>query len=283
MQIPLNRLVAGADVTAWSLPLGLMAALVAVAPLAAHAQTPPNKAIAALAVTVNGEAQPARHAELLLNDHLARGATDTPALRALVREAVINQALMAQAATKAKLDTQPDVRARLALSRQSALAQAWQQQALRGVRITDADLTAEYQRQVQALGTEEVQLSHVLVPDEQQARQVLAQLAGGAAFEALAAEISRDASTRERGGLSDWVHVGRLAPPVAQAVKTLKPGQLASDPVETPSGWQVLRLEAQRTYSPPPIGAVEASLRRTLEQRALQASLQALRDSARVQ
>ncbi|TXI74220.1 MAG: hypothetical protein E6Q49_02230 [Limnohabitans sp.] len=283
MKTPMNCLSAIVTTLAWRRSLSLVTALVAAAPLAAHAQTPPNPASVALAVTVNGEAQPARHAELLLSDLLARGAADTPALRAQVRETVINQTLMAQAAIKGKLDGQPDVRARLALARQTALAQAWQQQALREVRITDADIAAEYQRQVQALGSEEVRLRHVLVADEEQAQQVLAQLAGGASFATLAAEVSRDNTTRERGGLSDWVPVGSLTPSIAQALKGLAPGQLVAKPIQTPSGWQVFKLEEQRPFSPPPMAQVQASLRRALEQRAVQASLQALRQNARVE
>ena len=283
MNTSMNRLATGAAAPTWMLTLGLLAALAATLVVATPAWSQDAAPKTTGAITVNGEAQPARHAELLLNDQLARGASDTPALRAQVRETVINQALMAQAASKAKLDGQPDVRARLALARQSALAQAWQQQVLRGVRITEADLVAEYQRQVQALGSEEVRLRHVLVADEPQARQVLAQLAGGAAFEALAAELSRDNSTRERGGLSDWVPVGSLAPGVAQALKGLAPGQLAPEPIQTPSGWQVLKLEGLRPFSPPPMAMVQGPLRRTLEQRALQAALQVMRDSARVE
>lgn len=283
MNTSLNRFVAALATPAGRLAFGLASGLVAVAPWAAQAQTPVPKSGAELAFVVNGEAQPAQYGEFLLNEQLARGAADTPALRAQVRETLINQALMAQAALKAKLDRQPEVRARLAVARQSALAQAWQQQALQGLRITDADLANEYQRQVQALGLEEVRLRHVLVSDEQQARQVLAQLAGGAAFDALAAEVSRDNSTRGLGGLSDWVAVGRLAPTVAQALKGLTPGQLVLQPVETPSGWQVLKLEGLRPFSPPPMEAVQSSLRRTLELRALQARLDALRGAARVE
>lgn len=283
MNTPKNRLATAAAAPTGTLTLGLLAALAATLVV-----TPPAWSQAAASqttgtITVNGEAQPARYAELLLNDQLARGATDSPALRAEVRETVINQALMAQAASKAKLDSQPEVHAQLALARQSALAQAWQQQALRGVRISDADLAAEYQRELQALGSEEVRLRHVLVPDQQQAGQVLAQLADGAAFETLAAELSRDNSSRARGGLSDWVPVGRLSPGIAQALKALAPGQVASYAVETPSGWQVLKLEAQRPLSPPPMATVQVPLRRILEQRGLQTAVQALRDGARVE
>lgn len=268
------------------LRVGLIIGAAAATPLIAHAQTlapQVQAAPTASAATVNGEALPAQHAEWLLNDHLARGAADTAALRARVRDSLINQALMAQAAAKEGLDRQPEGRDRLALARQQALAQAWQQQVLRGVQITDADLLAEYQRQLQALGTEELQLRHVLLADEQQARQVHAQIAAGAAFERVAAQVSRDNSTRERGGLSDWVPVGSLAPGIAQAVKGLPLGALAPLPIATPSGWQVVRLEAQRPLVVPPMASVLGQLRSTLEQRALQARLAALRDAARVE
>lgn len=283
MNTPTNSLVTVVAAPPWMLTLGLLAALGATLVVATPAWSQAESTKAAGAVTVNGELQPALHAELLLLEQMARGSADTPALRAQVKDAVVAQALMAKAALKAGLERQPEGRARLALARQSALAQAWQQQALREVKITEADLVAHYQRQVQALGTEEVRLRHVLLPDEQQALKVQAQLAGGVAFEALAAEVSRDNSTRERGGLSDWVAVGSLAPGVAQAVQALSLGQLATAPIETPSGWQVLKLEARRPLSPPPLEAVRAQLRRTLEQQALQARLQSLRASARVE
>lgn len=249
----------------------------------AYAQAAPGKSSSTMAVSVNGQEQPGLHAELLLSDQLARGAVDSPALRAQVREAVINQALMAQAAQGEKLHLQPDVRARVAMAEQSALALEWQKKVLRNVRITEEDVAAEYERQVQALGNREVQLRHALLPDEPQARRVLSQLAEGAAFETLAMQVSRDTSTRERGGLSDWVPLGSLAPSIVQALKGIEPGQLVAQPVQTPSGWQVIKVEGLRPFSPPPIESVRARLRQTLEQRALRASLQALRDNARVE
>jgi peptidyl-prolyl cis-trans isomerase C len=258
--------------------LGLMLGLAAATPAWAQNPTSPAIQTADTRAVVAG----APYAELLLSDALARGASDSPALRARVRETVIDLELMAQAALKAELQNQAPVRARLAWVRQNALAQAWQQQLLSGVRITEAELANEYQRQLQALGGEEVQLRHVLLSDAQQAQQVLAQVQGGAALASLATTVSQDKGTRGRGGLSDWVPLGSLAPGVAQAVKTLMPGDMATQPIQTPSGWQVIQLEARRPLTPPPMATVQAQLRQTLEQRALKAGLQALRDGARI-
>lgn len=235
------------------------------------------------AVTVNGELQPAERGELLFREHLARGAADTPQLQSLVRETLINQALMAQEALKGGLDKQPQVRARLDLARQGALAQAWQQQILQELQISDADLQVEYQRQTRLLGAQEVRLRHVLVADEKVARQVQDKLAGGAMFEQVAAEFSRDPGTRAHGGLSDWVPEGLLAPGIARALQGLKNGQLAAAPVETAVGWQVVRLDDRRPLTLPSMESTKPQLRQSIAKQALEVRLKALRAAARVE
>jgi peptidyl-prolyl cis-trans isomerase C len=259
---------------AWSAAL-----LAGLSPVSASlAQSP-----AVFAVSVNGEALPAERGQLLLQEQIARGTADTPQLRSALRETLINQTVMAQAAVKAGLDQQPQVRARLDLARQNALAQAWQQQVLQGVQPSDAAIQAEYERQVQALGTQEVRLRHVLVADEKQAKEVHAQLKGGAAFAQVVTRFSSDASTRESGGLTDWVPLGRLSPAVAKALQGLEKGQLAAAPVETAAGWQVLRLEEQRPFTAPAIAQVRPQLIQALARQTLQAQLKTLRESAKVE
>ena len=252
----------------------------------AWAQTTPAASDAptvSLAVKVNGQTLPAERGELLLREQLGRGVPDTPQLRNVIRETLINQAVMAQEALKQSLDKQPAVKARLELVQHNALAQAWQQKAMEEAAISDADIEAEYQAQIKALGAQEFRLRHVLVPDEKQAQQVLAKLKGGAKFEAVAQESSRDPGTRDKGGLSDWVAEGRLAPAIQKAVEGLKAGQLAAQPVSTPAGWQVLRLEEKRALTPPKLEAVKPQLRQALVQRQVQARLLSLRGQAKVE
>jgi peptidyl-prolyl cis-trans isomerase C len=173
--------------------------------------------------------------------------------------------------------------ARLELTQQNVLAQAWQQKAMQDVVISDSELQAEYQAQVKALGTQEYLLRHVLVADEKQAQQVQSKLKGGAKFEVVALELSRDPGTRDKGGLSEWVAEGRLAPAILQAVQGLKTGQLAPQAVQTPAGWQVLKLEDKRALKAPTLDAVTSQLRLAIAQRQVQAKLAALRASAKVE
>ncbi len=236
-----------------------------------------------LAVKVNGQTLSAERGELLLREQLARGVPDSPQLRNVIRETLINQAVMAQDALKQSLDKQPSVKARLELVEQNTLSQAWQQKAMDDAQIADADIQAEYQAQVKALGTQEFRLRHVLVADEKQAQQVLDKIKTGAKFDQVAKESSRDPGTRDKGGLSDWVAEGRLAPAIRQAVDGLKAGQMATKPVQTPAGWQVLRLEEKRALTAPSLDAVKPQLRQALAQRQAQAKLAALRSSAKVE
>lgn len=257
------------------------------ASLSAAAQQAPAAASAAapvsLTMKINGQTSPADRGELLLREQLARGAADTPQLRNAIRETLINQAIMAQEAVKQSLDKQALVKARMELAQQLTLAQAWQQKALQDVKVSDAEVQAEYQAQIKALGTQEYQLRHVLVADEKAAQQVLDKIKGGAKFDAVALESSRDPNTRDKGGLSDWVAEARLSPGILQAVQGLKNGQLAAQAVQTSVGWQVLQLEDKRALTPPALEAVVPQLKTALAQKQVQAKLAALRAAAKVE
>jgi peptidyl-prolyl cis-trans isomerase C len=252
---------------------------------AAAQQAPAASAAAPVSLTmkINGQASSADRGELLLREQLARGVADTPQVRNAIRETLINQAIMAQEAVKQSLDKQAIVKARMELAQELTLAQAWQQKAMQDAQVSDAEVQAEYQAQVKALGTQEFQLRHVLVADEKTAQQVLSKIKGGAKFEAVALESSRDPGTRDKGGLSDWVPEARLSPAILQAVQGLKNGQLAAQPVQTPAGWQVLKLEDKRALTPPKLEAVAPQLKSALAQKQVQAKLAAMRAAAKVE
>jgi PAS domain S-box-containing protein len=204
-------------------------------------------------------------------------------LRRSLIEALIDQAVMAQEAVKTGLDKQAPVVTQLDLARQNVLVQAWQQQVLQGLNISDADLKQEYQRQVQALGREQVRLRHVLLSDEKQAQQVQVKLKGGADFEALAKQHSGDSGTREQGGLSGWLPEGRLDPALVSVVRDLKVGQLAAAPVKTAAGWQVVKLEERGAFVAPAMDKVEPQLRQAIALKMLQGRLKELRDGAKLE
>ena len=75
------------------------------------------------------------------------------------------------------------------------------------------------------------------------ARSLRDQLLGGADFATLASRYSGDPGSGSRGGSMGTFGRGQMLAPIDEAVFALRPGEL-SEPVETPLGYHVLRLDA---------------------------------------
>jgi len=234
-------------------------------------------------VTVNGEPQSLARAEVLLREQIARGAPNSPQVQAAVREALVTQALIAQAAVKDGLDKLPLVQAQMELARQSVLIQAWQQQTAQSREISDEDLRIEYERQVKLLGPKQYRLRHILVNEEDTAKLLLERLRSGGKLADLAGEYSRDEATRGTGGLTDWLAQGEMQPALLKAVESLKAGQLAPAAVRGPAGWHVVALEEERAFSPPARDTLRPQLLRAIAQQRVQAAIEQLRQSAKVE
>lgn len=234
-------------------------------------------------MTVNGEPQSLARAEVVLREQLARGAPNSPQLQAAVRDVLINQALMAQAAAKEGLDKLPLVQAQIELARQSVLMQAWQQQQAQSKDVTDEELRQEYERQVKLLGSRQFRLRHLLVNEEATAKLLFDRVKAGGKIADLAAEYSLDEATRNTGGLTDWMAQGEMVPALLKAVEGLKPGQLAAGPVRGLAGWHVLALDDARAFTPPARDTLRPQLQRAIVQQRLQAALEKMRESAKVE
>ncbi len=252
-------------------------------PAWAQQAAPSQDALSRAFVTVNGEPQSLARAEVLLREQLSRGAPNSPQIQAAVREALITQALMAQAAIKEGLDKLPLVQAQMELARQSVLTQAWQQQTVQSKEISDEDLRIEYERQVKLLGPKQYRLRHILVNEEDTAKLLLERLRSGGKLADLAAEYSRDEVTRGSGGLTDWMAQGEMQPALLKAVETLKSGQLAPAAVRGPAGWHVVALEEERAFTPPARDTLRPQLLRAIAQQRVQAAIEQLRQSAKVE
>jgi parvulin-like peptidyl-prolyl isomerase len=78
--------------------------------------------------------------------------------------------------------------------------------------------------------------------DLQLARSVDGKALAGADFGQLARQYSIDTSTKDRGGDLGWQSPSSLVPAFEQAALALQPGQVTSQPVQTPFGYHVIKL-----------------------------------------
>ena len=126
---------------------------------------------------------------------------------------------------------------------------------------------------------EYVHAYHILVNTEAEAKQILAQLQGGAKFDTLAKTKSIDASTAPAGGDLDWFAQGTGAviwEEVENAAFQLKPGQI-SGVVPSSVGYHIIKVDGRETR---PLTAEDAAF---LQQSAFENWLANQKQAAKVE
>lgn len=194
---------------------------------------------------------------------------------------LIQMYVAAQQARKDGLDKGEDG-ARLELMHQSALADLAGRKFLEGKEPTEEEMRAEYDRQIAQLPKLEYRARHILVAEEEKAKELIAQLDGGASFETLAKDNSSDSSAQEGGDLG-WFAANRMVKPFADAVQALEKGKYTTSPVKSEFGWHVIKLEDTRDLAPPPYEMVQQQLVQLVRQNKFQAYLEEIVKKAKIE
>ncbi|QBQ97544.1 MULTISPECIES: peptidylprolyl isomerase [Paraburkholderia] len=248
--------------------------------LAACAAAP---AFAQNVAVVNGTPIPKSQADALIAQVVAQGQQDTPDLEKAVREELINRQVLMQEAARLGIPNRPDVKAQLAMAQQQVVLHAWIQDFLKNNPPTDAEVKAMYDKLTQSAGGKEYHLHHILVDNEQQAKDLIAKIKAGANFEDLAKQYSKDPGSAKNGGDLDWSDPKAYVPEFADAATHLQKGQITDTPVHTQFGWHIIRVDDIRDIAPPPLEQVRPQIVQQLQQQKLLAFEQQLRDKAKIQ
>ncbi len=198
-------------------------------------------------------------------------------------EELIQRELLVQDAMKKQLDKSPEVAERLEEAKKALLTQADVQDFMKANPVTDAEIKAEYDKQVGGANATEYKARHILVKTEAEAKKLIAELDKGADFAKLANKNSLDGKESQNGGDLGWFVAGQMVEPFSKAVAALEKGKYTKTPVQTQFGWHVILREDSRQQTPPPLEAVKDQLTPMLQRKKVQDMLENLRKQAKVE
>ncbi|MEM5437062.1 peptidylprolyl isomerase [Paraburkholderia diazotrophica] len=248
--------------------------------LAACAAAP---AFAQNIAVVNGTPIPKSRADALIQQLVQQGQQDSPKLQQAVREELVNREILMQEAVREGIPSKPDVKAQVAVAQQTVVLRALIENYLKQNQPSDAEVKAKYDELVKQIGGKEYHLHHILVDNEQQAKDLIAKIKGGASFEDLAKQYSKDPGSGKNGGDLDWSDPKAYVPEFADAAQKLQKGQMTDTPVHTQFGWHIIRVDDVRETPPPPFEQVKKQIMQQMQQEKLQAFEEDLRSKAKIQ
>jgi peptidyl-prolyl cis-trans isomerase C len=244
-------------------PAALVLGLAATLPASAQAPAP-AAAPSTVVAKVNGRA--ITEAEMRLADAeigSELGTLPNATKRRVLIEYLVENQLMADAATGAKLDSGPAFDERLAYWRRRALRDSYFASAVENG-VSDAEAKSFYDAQVSGQkAEEEIKARHILVESQEKAKEVFEKIAYGADFAKMAREYSKDPGTKDDGGDLGFFSRGQMVPQFEEAAFKLDKGDV-SLPVETQFGWHLIQVLEKRARQAPDFESVKPRIKAAL-------------------
>mgnify|MGYP001168849316 CR=1 FL=1 len=189
--------------------------------------------------------------------------------------------ILSQTADKQKIGDRADVKHRIAFERNKVLMETLLQDAGKAA-LSDDALHKVYDDAIKQMPPqEEVHARHILVPTEDQAKEIEAELKKGADFATLAKEKSKDPGAADGGDLGYFTK-DQMVPEFSEAAFKLEKGQI-SDPVHTQFGWHIIKVEDKRTKPTPTFDEVRSQIENFVAHKAQAELVENLRKSATIE
>ncbi len=191
---------------------------------------------------------------------------------------MVNSKLALQAATKANIQATPEYQKQLADIQDEVARQVYLEKQVEA-KVTDAKIKEVYDEYLANFKPEkEVKAKHILVEEEDLAKDIIAQLdAKKASFDDLAKKYSKDQA--DLGYFTAEV----MVPEFSQAAMAMEPNTYSKEPVKTQFGYHVILVEDVRETKPQPLEAIENQIKMSLSQKAVAEVVKELNDNAKIE
>jgi len=192
-----------------------------------------------------------------------RGASyNTPEGRKAILNQLIGNKLLLLDARRNLLEGEAAFREQLAKLKDQLLVNYAAERAISSARVSDDEVKAYYDsNREQFIGEETVTASHILVAEEELARELIAKIKSGEiSFEDAARENSSCPSKENGGSLGEFGH-GQMVPEFDTAAFSMQVGEISEEPVKTQFGYHIIKLTAKRDAETLPFEEVRESIK----------------------
>ncbi|MCW8828023.1 MAG: peptidylprolyl isomerase [Gammaproteobacteria bacterium] len=227
--------------------------------------------------TVNGKNITEQDINRYMQNNSQSGALDQESLM----NELISRELVYQDAISKGLDKDKSVQAQLNELRTNVILGAALENAMKSDPISDKELKAIYDQQLENYNVQEFKARHILLKEKSDAEKVITELDMGADFSELASKRSTGPSAKQGGDLG-WFAAQQMVPEFSQRVATMEKGSYTKEPLQTQFGWHVIKLEDTRSAEPPSFDSVKPKIRKMVEQQRVGNYIKELRDKAEI-
>lgn len=238
-----------------------------------------------LLATVNGSPVTDQQYEVFvrsINNNVPLESID-PAKKEQIINEMIDRQLLQQYAEKWGLDKEVRLVIALALQKQFLLALAAKKSMLENdIKVTEKQLKDRYELEKEKAYPTEYHIQHINVATEDEAKSIIEKLDKDGDFSALAKEFSLDKS-KENGGDLGWVQKTSILPQIFDNIAKLEKGSYSKIPVQTQSGWQILKLVDSREVTFLDFEQAKKRLLPAIQRELLMKKIAAMRDAAKIE
>lgn len=160
---------------------------------------------------------------------------------------------------------------------------------VKNVKVTDDEIKKYYNENIYDFTEKpnKMNVSHILVKTEDEAKKVKAELDGGAKFEDVAKKYSQDPGSKDKGGnLGDVYYNDKNYDKTFMSNAIALPKGQISAPVKTQFGYHIIKVNSKEEYKQIPLEKVKADIEKTLlgdkKQKTFEEELQKLKDKAKI-
>ncbi len=189
-------------------------------------------------------------------------------------ENLVLQDLLYEEGAQAGYDKDPDIVRQMNDLRKRLVVQRVMRKYQAPPTVTDEQVQAQYDQNPMLYSTTQVHASHILVKDEDTAKQLLAQVkAHPETFADVAREKSTDTVSAKKGGDLGTFTPGRMVPEFDKAAFALKPNEI-SDIVKTQYGYHIIMVTERKEGERKPFDQVKEQIRAALRNKTVQDKVQ---------